>query len=435
MTEAAVQAQTIEQQLEVFGLEREDARVREVSDEWVMQLMESGLLVRVHIGGWRGQKKLKPEDLGLAAPEDEKRQKLFHELMHLGVRYLMPAKMRRKLSSLETRGRQNLDEHGISVGGDILRGQFVPASAWDSFVERHEELKAEYEGVYEDFLAGLDEEREKIAAAYRQLARSAYRRERGLTRNAPLDEEDFEEYAEEYVARIMAAYPSPEEIRERIRFEFVPTMIPLPSRLAADYAEAERERAKAEKERAQAYAEAEQIRSAADAQRRMKLEAAGYWQKRQRELIDGFLADVVAELRGRVYDVVTDAVDSIERNDYLHNKTKLSLENLIDAVRRLDVYGDTDLETALGRLEEQLRLDSKDRDVSEIHDQLDALATVTRASLVSLRTPARGGADLDEAENVPTEFEVKRARKRLGLGDVAPAAVEAAVQRAGKRQL
>lgn len=398
-----------------------------LTDDWVLRLMQGGVVVSLHVGRWGGKTRLKADDLGIRMPEDPDARAVVQEFLQLGEKYLLPRQTLKRLESIETLARQNLTACSIQT----VFGAFVPAGTWQRFQERHEALKADYFAVRDEIVAKLDEIRAQVQRRYETMAHVAWRR---LQRRAQDDPTQApEEFVAEYVARVMAAFPAADYIHASFRFEAIPTYIPLPTLLAEDRARAEEIRRaeweKAEAEREEAWSRLQQQREADQQQRAMQAEVARYWKEQQRELIDGFLADMVGQVRGQVYGVVSSALETLERNEgKLPGKTAQGLQTLIETIRAIDPYGDTELEVAFQRLRGQLERPAPFRDGEEIRGQLDALCTITRASLVALDRAPRGSR---EELALPTLEEERQARARLGIVDVAvPAVVAEATRRA-----
>lgn len=405
MSYAPQAKETTVQRLEALGIDPSQAQI--TSDDWAMRLMEGGVIVSLHIGRWGGKTSLKPEDLGIKLSDDPDTRRKQQALLVFGSKHLLPTYLLRNLASVESQARQNLTNCSIST----VFGSYLTPAAWERFRARHESLKADYFALRDQILERYDSLIDEMRSEYESMAHDAWRRSR---RRGP-DQYAPDEYVSSYLDRVIAAFPTKEYIRESFSFEAVPTLIPLPSMLAEDMTKAE------------------EIQDEAALQQALRRDVARYWRERKREMVDGFLVDLVAQIRGQAYEVLASALETAERNEgKLPAKTLQGLDTMIQTVRTLDPYGDQELETAFRRLRGQLERPAKDRDAGEIVRQVDDLATVIRASLVLMdRAPRRGNGEIEQT--VPTIQQVRQARERLGIEqvEVSPV-VQAALARGGR---
>jgi len=139
--------------------------------------------------------------------------------------------------------------------------------------------------------------------------------------------------------------------------------------------------------------------------------------QQKEELIDTFLADLVKQLRGLVYEVTTNVLASIETNQgRLVGKASVQLSNLIEQVASLNFFGDQEIDRMIARVRMELARQPEDRDVKEIQAQLKNMATITRATLIGLGEQPRSARSLGVAD-APTPEMIRTARRGLGLGE------------------
>lgn len=136
-------------------------------------------------------------------------------------------------------------------------------------------------------------------------------------------------------------------------------------------------------------------------------------------MIDGFLSDVVRQLRSLVYNSVVAVGEATAKNGYVHPRSVGQLQGLVAQVERLNFIGDKDTDAMVERLRSLTAKAAPDRDPVELQTALRDVAIVTRASLLALGDQPRSSRALALPDNVPAE-ELKRARRALALPE-APA--------------
>lgn len=139
-------------------------------------------------------------------------------------------------------------------------------------------------------------------------------------------------------------------------------------------------------------------------------------------LIAGFLRDIAAQLRSLIYDAATSILESIDRNEYLHPRSLVQIENLAGRVERLNFFGDADADAMIAELK-RITVDrpSTERSTAEIQSTLRDIAVVTRASIIQLGDTPKSGRQVG-IPDAPKADIVRQARARLGVNlDLSPA--------------
>jgi hypothetical protein len=299
---------------EATGLSPES--LEELKETVVDALVRKGVLVTVHVGRWRARHKLAPEDLGL----DQKAARTLSEALDLGHKLLLPRPTLDDLARLESAGRANLARHSL----DSRLGAFVSDEALPRFLEAHERLRRQYLGIRDSIVEQLPRLRDAAVRRFQAAAKEIYNRLR------PDAAETV--FVEKYVDRALAHWPSANQICGSFYFDAKLALVPLASELA-------REQARLAELREDERVRDELRRQFADERRRQ---------------IDGFLTDVVSSLRATVYKAVTTALRTLDQHDAPAPRTIASLRRLVERVRLLNVYGDQEIESQLGRLEQAL---------------------------------------------------------------------------------
>ena len=149
--------------------------------------------------------------------------------------------------------------------------------------------------------------------------------------------------------------------------------------------------------------------------------------QKKEQIIDGFLRDVVVQLRTTVYEAATDIAAAMTKNDgKLHPRSVVQLRSLIDRVGELNFFGDAETTKMIAQVQGLFDRPATTRNQADIKTTLQDVALVTRQSLIDLdaagaaRSARIIGAGLGEAEHPITEEIIVAARKRLNLDDANP---------------
>jgi hypothetical protein len=358
-------------------------------DDWAMEIMRGGVIVKMHIGGWTGRSKLKPQDLGISVSKDQEIREQQEALFRLGTKALCPENYTRKAESLRVMANQALKEFAV----ETIFGPFMTPETWAKFKERVYPLRDEYLALGEEIVSKYDEIREEMSKKYAVMAHEAWRRSR---RRGP-DEMAPDSSVAEYVANVMAAFPTRDAIASRFKFAVIPTIVPLPSLVAESL----------------------------DRQNETLLEAAmrddikAHWHSQQKTIIDGFFQDVVGQVRNELYTVFQSAMNTMQRNGgTLHAKTKKALEKAMDIAQMKTPYDDPELMAAFARMRAELSKSSEKKGNKDVMQAVGDLTTVLRASLVMMEAGGRTGQDMDAVLEIPSFEEVTQARARLDLTDI-----------------
>jgi len=245
-------------------------------------------------------------------------------------------------------------------------------------------------------------------------------------------------FVEEFVGRIIDLMPSREELYASFTYREELSFVPLFAQLGtqrAEEREAELDARQAERELrlSEAALRTEQT-EAERAVARMQEDVARQAREHKVELIDGFLKDVVVQLRSLVYEATTDVLESINKNGKLGGSSVRQLTNLMDRVGALNFVGDDEVTRSMDELRGLLVPTPDERNVPEIHARLRDIATVTRSTLIALDQNPRSARTLGVAD-IPSEAMVQSARRGLGLTLDETLAPEVPLARRSPRQM
>lgn len=372
-------------------------------------LMQSGLIVKLHIRRWRGRTALSMEDIGVPINGE---QKLYDELLTLGTKLLAPKEIIKELDAIDSGARKCLERFAFQT----YWGSFIPASAYEEWKTKDAEYEARYYAIRDRFLSEYDSIMEDLLDKYAEAARLAYQRRHklqhaGMDFDLSINAED--KFVEAFMARITSLIPGKAMIADSFRYERELTFIPLPSLMAADAAEADRITLGALKDKTALQAERDRQTMIT----RMHAEVIAEAKAQKQALVDGFMRDIVAQLRSLIYDAAMSVAETTARNGSLHPRSVVALQTVVERVRQLNFFGDPDSDKMIAQLQAIVDQPAETRDASEIQGALQQVMIVTRQSLLTLGEAPRSAKTLG-VPDAPTLVQTKAARSALGLPDL-----------------
>lgn len=423
MSQAVQSTAAIDQAQQTLSQILGEDDVHVLEPRW-LQLMKDGVVAQLHIRRWRARAKLTFADLGLPVKEKAER-KAFAELLDLGEKKLLPARYIKSLNSIDSGARKCLEKYSYKT----FWGYFVPVTAYAEWKEQNETYRQRYFKVRDEIIDNYERVMEDLIDGYAVTARAAYRRLNALDPEAMTNGEYHEEdeFVDAFMSRIVSLIPGRDHIRDSFAYEVDLSYVPLPSLLAEDLAERERIQAEREMERLEEEMQRDslwrniRLEEEAARERQRMLEAMNHdvvekARQQKEELIDDFLADLVRQLRGLVYEATTDVLAKVQEKGRLHPRSVVQLKNLIDQVGNLNFFGDDDIDRMIAQVRLELDKAPPDRNIQEIQARLQDIAVVTRATLIDLGEQPRSARSLGVAD-APTPEMVRTARRGLGLDE------------------
>ncbi len=331
-------------------------------------LRTQGILVDLNITG-TGMFQKTPNWVELGIPDfaSDRRATQFTK----GAKYLYPEEKVRAIKSFESRLRQNLDKYSYEVTG-FKPFRWLPYTAYQSWRAKHDEIiNAANDFIQKELIACHDECMNYIAAAYTEIAEAAWlsattgetdrgRRtqkyqhiilwDKNKRESLQLDHEGFVSYI---VAQALSQVPTPEQITNKLRFDYTTALVYGEEDAAADEAAAANIRAQIEFEREKADLENQMLREQARKQawdnqqdqlrQEELLEAmrqAEYDHHRQQlqETVSPFV-EVYRQAIVQFIDHAKDILESIQKNKHIRGKVAERGRGLLDIYNLLVIPG------------------------------------------------------------------------------------------------
>ena len=320
-------------------------------------LTREGVLISVSVRYWRAAKKLQADDLGLQPDNVSK------ELISLGHKKLLPKEALQPLALVESRAHALIESSTFPFLG-VAR--FLPNAKLQEVTERLAELERDFVRAKLAFLGNYEELREQARRDWTAAA------------------ERLVEEPELLVARIEAAFPTPEKMEQSFRFSTQLFQIRIPESPELRCVEA-----------------ADQ-----DALIRAREAAAREASARIHRDVERFVGDCVATLRRETATLCEEMLASMQGGKTgVHQKTLNRLIRFIDEFRELNFVGDREMDAQLDRVRREFLTRSAEeyRDNEVARERLEG-------GLRSLADTARELAGRDSRELVERFGQLGRRR-------------------------
>ena len=311
-------------------------------------LTREGVLIKVSVSYWRGQKKLRAEDLGL------ERKNLSDRLISLGHKRLLPKDCLQELALIEGRAHALIESNTFPFLNGI--GHFLPNSKLAEVKEKLDELETEFWAAKKRFLEKYATLRQTASKEWRKMA------------------ENLVKDPDQLVASIESAFPFPENMDRYYGFDTRLFQIALPQHMAAELVSASEQQAVIEARQKAAQEAGQKIRSD----------------------VESFVADCVASLREQTAQLCEDMLQSINSCETgVHQKTLNRLVRFIDEFKSMNFANDRVMEQQLENVKRELLT----KTAEEYRDSAVARARL-KNGLSQLANQARNLARQDATELV-----------------------------------
>jgi len=171
----------------------------------------------------------------------------------------------------------------------------------------------------------------------------------------------------------------------------------------------EEDRARGQRVWEMAEADREADRRRREAQAQMEADVQAHYMEQKAEMVDGFLADLIGQLYNMLYDVSTNALNTMARNKgQLLEPTLRQLGNLVEWASSMNITDDAQVERVIADLRSMIQRAPEARSAVDVKDQLTAIGTVARSVLLDLNL---------QPQIVNSKVDIRQRDALLGIGD------------------
>ena len=401
--------------------------------DWSVFLQE-GVVVTLTIKYYRGTTSMDFSELGIDDSSDEKLQAFLDEYIKPGTKCLIPPEIKGQLKSIETTARQNLSSHSFDCSAFASNGKFVPKSMYAEFKKVNEELRDRFYTIRDEFADNYDRIIEHVRKDYKVLAANLY------MQSHPQAKRVSSRYVNTFVDKIIEQIASPEEIVASFEFSTKLDRIPpyilnviskksnIDEKVMRIATSNQPQKASKTKTKSAKVASADAVIAPADEASLDEIERdiqASIMEQSQMQAED-FVSDIVMKVRTDAIEGADAIVKSIDKNNgKLMGRASVKAHSLIDDLRKMNFYGDQELEEKVAALEEALGPDKSKRDIPAVksaaedlrkwsQDSLDEIyaSTVDRKATSASATRKKAAKTVKKNEKPKTKIAVPKNTRR-----------------------
>jgi hypothetical protein len=270
-------------------------------------LTREGVLINVSVRYWRGQKKLKPEDIGLSSDD------LSVRLISLGHKRLLPKDATAQLSLIEGRAHALVEGNTFPFLNGL--GHFLPNAKLQDVMDKLNAMQSEFWNAKQEFLKH-----------YASLRRNAEREWRSMADKLVNDPDRL-------MATIETSFPLVGNMDKFFGFHIQLFQVTIPEKLGVDL-----------------ITQAEQ-QGVYQARQRAAQEAGA----KIRKDTESFVADCAAALREQTANLCSEMLNSINNCETgVHQKTLNRLVRFIDHFKQMNFVNDEVMEQQLESVRNEL---------------------------------------------------------------------------------
>lgn len=309
-----------------------------ISEREVLAMMESGLLVALHISYFRPYTQLDEKDLGIEGNGE------LRKVVELGRRVLLPKAVISTIETVERQARTALKKCSIRC----YWGSFVPSTAWARWKEESSKFRTKFFKVRDNIINDLPSSKTLLEETYRNLASDAFRRS---TMNATAEVPP--EFIGNFVEVCMRRFPTAEVIMASFNYTEVYNYIPLPMQIS------------------------EHMESMLRGN--LQQEIAIEMRANKDRVLAGFYSEVTGGLREMMAKVAESVRVSIANNSgTLIPKATSDLKRMLEKIDLLNFYDDSELSSMVAEIRAEVDKPLKDRDGPTINDVLGNVLTTCK---------------------------------------------------------
>ena len=396
------EAITLENRAAVFAarLGTSEDRLRRHKFE-LSTLRKEGFFIEVNFrGSSLFTRSINWAELGIQGDEEDLRK----NRMRTGSKYVINPARAEKVKSIETRLRQMHKNMTVDIAG---HGRWLPWSRYEKFKEEWDRLTAELEEVKAEIVANLDNDRDKLAQEFTEIAHTAWKQITGqgyewyILNHKVYDRDDFTDMV---VAAAVASMPAAVRIEEDLQADYIPTILEGEEDIAADAARAAgiRDAILAQEMQGRILEEehSQQIRrhQIENMEREAKIEAfrqaemehlREVWKKEKSPLEQVFM-----HLRNEAGQAAEEILASIKKNGFVRGKVAQRAAGLLEWYQLMSITDDYKLQAKLAALKNAIgtigdRKDAPARSTEEIKAILEEIGTLAHQAETDLDSVSR----------------------------------------------
>lgn len=351
--------------------------------DWSVYL-QKGVIIDLQIKRYRGTTSIAFSELGFDTEASSELNKFLSSYLKPGQKSLIPPEIEGQLKSIETAARQNLKDCSFDCSTFDSQGRFVPDSAYADFKKANQEFERRFWAIRDEFAHSYQEIVQRVCDDYRILAENLY------LQSHPNEKVASEKYVNDFVKNIKSQIPPKNEIIAQFEYNtFMRRISPYllnvmkkkndiderAMRIAASTPVKPAEKKKASSKKP------EEIHDVieADLQESMKDQSDA--------MMQGFLHEIPMQLRQTAFEGASSVIASIDKNNgKLVGRASIKAHNLVNELKRMDFYGDTDLQAMLSSFEASLQeSDDGPRNVDQVRQTAIELRDWAQGSMKTMK--------------------------------------------------
>ncbi len=337
------------------------SQLKEHTENWVVALMEKGIVVNIDMKRWRANSKINPDEVGLDYKNVEF-CKYEDDYMTLGYKKLLPKKVLKEISKIETKSRKNLKDRSIKT----VWGYFVPHTSFVEWKKVNDELRQDFFNMAEQISVRWKDISEEVCDDYTKFITSVY--------SEKISGQQLTETVTSLLSGFKSLIISPDEFKRTFEYETYFSYIPLPSFVKKELLEAEK-----------IDAERHLLESEVEMKEQLQVE---FMAKKSKQ-IDEFLqatAGAIGESTSRIVEEVRIAIGTDGERE-VSPVIKKKLLKLIDNIRTFDLYQEKNTVDCLNQLEIDLKREDdtkKKKTFNDIKANVDNFERATQEMISNL---------------------------------------------------
>jgi hypothetical protein len=357
-------------------------------------------------------------EIGIQADEADPRFTRFSR----GQKYLIPEEQIKRLRSIETRMRQWLDRLSYDVTG-FRPYRWLPFTAYDAWIDRWNECKAELECVKSNILSHYDQYVEELAEGFQAVAHASWKSivaqgyDWAIIVGKPFQEQEFVDHV---VAEALSKMPGKAKIEQELKADYITALVFGQEDIAEDQARAAAIQQQAEIERQakwettrveklqstlleEHYAHQRKMNQLEETERGEKIEAmrvaeAEHARLQLRQIASPF-QEVFQALRSQLAKDAKEMLESIKKNGTVRGKVAERGRGLIELFDLLAVQDDYELrgrlealKQAIGPIGDEKTGNEPERDANQVVRHLQEISELEHQAVIDLMAgPSRFG--------------------------------------------